>query len=159
MIKLKASPSGLLRGEFLDRLGQDCSIQESSETEEDCIWIGLDKDFRGDEMFSRMHLTQDMAKDLIPLLRAFVTTGSLEEGVDETYRVGVWVKGVAGSAKGMEGRIIATNAEGITVQDNHIQGAGGLTTCAWKSVSVLYEPMEKPEYLMSRFERIRTEGL
>ena len=60
---------GFMRGEFIDRYGAKCSIQESSLATEACIWLGTEKD--------RMHLTQDHAKELIPLLRHFVKTGCL----------------------------------------------------------------------------------
>jgi len=60
-----------------DRYGAPCSIQESSlATAEACIWLGRDgllSDHRG----GRMHLTQDMVRELLPLLQAFVETGKI----------------------------------------------------------------------------------
>lgn len=67
-----ANDRGFLRGEFTDRYGEKCSIQKSSLASEDCIWLGCNRP-RG----ARMHLTREMAADLIPLLQHFVETGDL----------------------------------------------------------------------------------
>jgi hypothetical protein len=72
MIDLAPTERGFMRGEFKDRYGKDCSIQESSIATEYCIWLGVDNE--------RMHLTQQMAADLIRLLYRFVETGELREG-------------------------------------------------------------------------------
>lgn len=69
MIDLTPTERGFMRGEFKDRYGKDCSIQQSSIATEDCIWLGVDNE--------RMHLTPQMAADLIPLLQHFVETGEL----------------------------------------------------------------------------------
>lgn len=66
-----ANDRGFLRGNFVDRYGEKCSIQKSSLAGEDCIWLGCDK-------HCRMHLTREMAADLIPLLTKFIETGELE---------------------------------------------------------------------------------
>lgn len=83
MIKLApANDRGFLKGEFTDRYGEKCSIQKSSLATEDCIWLGQDKptvDQNGTFCGCRMHLTQQMAMDLIPLLQHFVETGELPE--------------------------------------------------------------------------------
>ena len=62
---------GFSGGHFLDRYRNDCSIQESSLATERCIWLGVHE--------NRMHLTQTMAAELIPLLKRFVATGGLRE--------------------------------------------------------------------------------
>jgi hypothetical protein len=69
VIDLAPTERGFMRGEFKDRYGKYCSIQQSSIATEDCIWLGVDNE--------RMHLTQQMAADLIPLLQHFVETGEL----------------------------------------------------------------------------------
>lgn len=48
---------------FVEADGAACSIQDSSLAERDCIWLGRD----GKDAV-RMHLTTDMAADLIDLL-------------------------------------------------------------------------------------------
>lgn len=156
MIQLRANPRGLLLGEFKDLLGQECSIQEASETSEDCIWLGMDKNFEGEFLLGRMKLSKELAKALIPLLRSFVSTGSLEELSSEAYKVGTWVKGMAKSTEGIEGRVVGTSATEVVIQDNLVSGVNGQLVCSWEAVSVLWEPSEKPDYLLSRLERIRT---
>jgi hypothetical protein len=76
-----ANNRGFLKGKFKDHYGVDCSIQKSSLATEDCIWLGCDG---GDGVQSRyagvrMHLTQSMVANLIPLLQRFVETGELAE--------------------------------------------------------------------------------
>ena len=90
--------------EFTDRYGAKCSLQKSSLATEDAIWFGLD-DANPQIMASdaerlgiptdanngwvkyeipkevllstRMHLTQDMVKELLPTLQKFAETGEL----------------------------------------------------------------------------------
>jgi hypothetical protein len=80
---------------FVDRYGVSCSIQKSSLGTENCIWLGCDElglkrlePGRGwvdvklpDEVAAtantRMHLTQQMARDLLPILQHFADTGEL----------------------------------------------------------------------------------
>lgn len=156
MIKLQANPKGLLRGEFLDHDGRECSIQEASEVEEDCIWLGVDRDIRGEDIQAHMQLTRSMAAKLIPLLRGFVAQGDLREDTGKAYVVGTWVKGMVRPTEGIEGRVVYTDAHELVIQDNLISGTDGRYVCTWDAVSVLWEPIEKPDHLMSRFERIRT---
>lgn len=54
---------------FKDRYDFECSLQKSSLAFEDCIWLGVDE--------NRMHLTQDMVKELLPYLKRFIDTGEL----------------------------------------------------------------------------------
>jgi hypothetical protein len=77
-----ANDRGFQKGKFKDRYGADCSIQESSLARERCIWLGCDHetvDQQGRPCGARMHLTQEMAADLIPLLQNFVATGVLPQ--------------------------------------------------------------------------------
>lgn len=84
--------------EFKDYYDNLCSIQESSLATKKCIWLGLNDvkpkimasnlrrnltgwvDFPipdNAQINSRMHLTQEQAKDLIEVLQKFVNTGRL----------------------------------------------------------------------------------
>lgn len=105
-IKMKSTPRGFAIGEFIDRYFTKCSIQESSNAEEACIWLGVDdanpQILHGDatrlgikhnatcgwikypmphevHCTTRMHLTQKQVKELLPLLQHFVETGNLPE--------------------------------------------------------------------------------
>lgn len=83
---------------FMDRYDQECSIQNSSIATEDCIWLGLnDADpiimaskvmengtgwvkypIPDDVLLhTRMHLTKEQVKELIPYLQYFVENGEL----------------------------------------------------------------------------------
>lgn len=82
MIMLKTTQRGFLRGEFVDRYGEKCSIQESSIADEFCIWLGCEHETKardGEPVGARMHLTQELARDLILLLQRFANTGELSE--------------------------------------------------------------------------------
>lgn len=95
---------GFAYSEFIDRYGVKCSIQKSSLATEDAIWLGVDDaspkilaskaaelGIKTDEttgwvpypvpkdvlLTTRMHLTQEMARDLLPALQRFVDTGEL----------------------------------------------------------------------------------
>jgi hypothetical protein len=90
---MEETSRGFLRGGFVDRYGNKCSIQESSLATEAAIWLGVSDPTpkvlvpgRGWQevplppetyISSRMHLTQDMVAGLIPLLQHFVDTGEL----------------------------------------------------------------------------------
>ena len=105
-IPLAATERGFVLGKFTDYYGESCSIQKSSIATEDCIWLGVDdvspKIMASDAnrlglstsaengwvdyeipkevlLSSRMHLTQDMVRELLPLLHRFVETGELYE--------------------------------------------------------------------------------
>jgi len=54
---------------FVDRYGMTCTLQKSSLATEDCVWFGREPE--------RMHLSQDMVRDLLPALQHFVDTGEL----------------------------------------------------------------------------------
>ncbi len=79
-IELVPTGRGFLKGNFKDRYGEDCSIQESSLASEDCIWLGCDlltEPSTLKPVGARMHLTRAMVEDLLPLLKHFAETGRL----------------------------------------------------------------------------------
>jgi len=93
-IEMKRNQRGFVLGEFVDRYGVPCSIQESSLATEAAIWLGSDdavplqcvygKGWQPvpnmpDEyiVHTRMHLTVEQVKALLPLLHYFVDTGQL----------------------------------------------------------------------------------
>lgn len=157
MIEFKKTQRGFLFGEFKDRYGAECSIQESSLATEAAIWLGVDKDHNGQEVqFGRMHLTQDMAKELIPVLRYFAMTGQLkEDAVEELYAVGVWVVGVGETNKGVHGRVVATTFNEITVQDNSRAGVEGQYICLKPMAPVVWDPIEPPTTTFTRYDVMR----
>ncbi|MCK9198161.1 MAG: hypothetical protein M0P49_00995 [Bacilli bacterium] len=82
--------------EFIDRYEQKCNIQKSSQG--DAIWLGIEKaepkilaskimdggtgwvsyPIHEDVMINtRMHLTVDQVRELLPILQKFVDTGKL----------------------------------------------------------------------------------
>ncbi len=151
----KQTRRGQLRADFRDRYGALCSIQESSIPGEDCIWMGVDVSFEGNEIRNgRMHLTQDMARKLIPILRHFARRGSL--GMDATenpYSVGAWVVGVGEENRSVEGRIVQVHpGESLTVQDVQQAGPKGRITCVWEVVDLIWELIEAPETLPTRYD-------
>lgn len=95
-MKIKQTGRGFSIAEFTDRYGVKCSIQESSLATEAAIWLGCNDSNpvhlvpgRGwqpvdmpDEYSAntRMHLTQEMVAELLPLLAHFVETGELPTG-------------------------------------------------------------------------------
>lgn len=82
-----ANDRGFLKGSFKDHNGEACSIQESSLADADCIWLGCEHETIhpkfGLACGARMHLTQEMVADLIPLLQHFVDTGELPTREDQ----------------------------------------------------------------------------
>ena len=94
MSEIQKTHRGFKYTKFIDHYGYQCSIQKSSLATEDCIWLGCDnpkvkilvqnlgwQDIQlpedADIFGCRMHLTQDMIKELIPILQHFVQTGNL----------------------------------------------------------------------------------
>lgn len=81
---------------FNDYYGSGCSLQKSSLAEHDAIWFGVDEPdlviFEDENMgryvktklpknwsaHSRMHLTREQVKELLPYLQHFVETGDLD---------------------------------------------------------------------------------
>lgn len=154
-MEFKQTRRGQLRVDFRDRYGAMCSIQESSIPGENCVWMGVDVNFEGDEVrHGRMHLTQDMARKMIPILRHFARRGTL--GMDATkdpYTVGAWVVGVGEENRGIEGRIVQAHpGESLTVQDVQRAGPKGQVICVWDVVDLIWEPIEVPETLPTRYD-------
>lgn len=93
---MRKTQRGFSIDEFIDLYGEKCSIQESSLATEDAIWFGIDKPrltvFEDGNMgkyiitempntfsvSSRMHLSREQVKKLLPILENFVKTGKLE---------------------------------------------------------------------------------
>jgi hypothetical protein len=90
------TPRGFCRYEFKDKYGMKCSLQDSSLATESAIWLGVDDpepkimasktpqggtgwvpfDIPEDVLLStRMHLTQEQVKALLPILTYFAETG------------------------------------------------------------------------------------
>jgi hypothetical protein len=103
-MEITKTERGLDIKEFTDIYGHKCSLQESSFTEEHAIWLGVnntnpqilasDSEKLGIKteykdgwipfpipeevsLYSRMHLSQKMVKELLPKLIQFAETGSL----------------------------------------------------------------------------------
>ena len=79
LIKWSETERGFVRGDFKDLYGAECSIQKSSLATENAIWLGCDSGshYPGGHCAARMHLTVDMAKELIKFLTIFVDNGEL----------------------------------------------------------------------------------
>lgn len=99
-MKIEYTARGFALGEFADRNGEKCSIQNSSLAIEAAIWLGTDEanpqvlipgkgwthvEFPEHTLFNtRMHLTQkQVAEDLLPALHRFVRTGSIDLSEEE----------------------------------------------------------------------------
>lgn len=102
-ITTKPTQRGFERGQFTDANGVSCSIQESSAAADEwLLWLGcndiglmkftpygspswqkveLQMDFDGihHSANTRMHLTQSMVRELLPLLKHFADTGRLPD--------------------------------------------------------------------------------
>ena len=93
-LKFHKTNRGFAIASFNDRNGVKCSLQASSIATESCIWFGCDDaepqvlangGWRPVEMpagyvaNTRMHLTQDQVKELLPALKHFAKTGYLPE--------------------------------------------------------------------------------
>jgi len=98
-IKLDCEPRGFMRGEFKDYYDKACHIQESSICYPPCIWLGCSepepKRFINGKWVSFdlppetitntcMHINQEQAAALIPLLQLFVETGQLRNEQSNT---------------------------------------------------------------------------
>ncbi len=156
MFEIKPTKKGLLQAEFLDRFGAVCSIQESSFQDDECLWLGVEVDIHGKEVSNgRMHISRELASQLLPVLRHFVRTGRL--GVDDPakqLKLGMWVQGVGPDNQGIQGRVVGMNTEHFTVQDNARPGLEGQHHCTWGVAQLYWEPSEIPENVISRYDRI-----
>ena len=93
MLKRGCTGRGFIRITFKDQYGIECSLQESSLATESCIWLGCNKPnprvhlpgqgWKSIELpiesvsDTRMHLTREQVKELLPYLQQFVETGGL----------------------------------------------------------------------------------
>lgn len=122
---------------------------------EDCIWLGVEVDFDGREIRNgRMHLSQQQAKDLLPILRHFARTGRLGVDDKDRFHVGRWVAGVSEETRGIEGRVISRDDVGTTIQDQARPGIAGQVTMVNEVLDLHWEPIEVPEHIPTRWERI-----
>lgn len=92
-LEVSKTERGLGIVNFTDSRQLSCSVQESSNIRTARIWIGLDQPLilntgdgnsafvlpEGIDAYSRMLLTQDQVKALLPILQRFVATGTIEE--------------------------------------------------------------------------------
>lgn len=77
-MKITTTSRGFRRAEFSDKYGDECSIQESSLATEHAIWLGCNEGRHVEGVcLARMHLTQELASQLLPLLQYFVDSGEL----------------------------------------------------------------------------------
>lgn len=86
-LRYEVNERGFARWEFTDRYGEKCSIQDSSLATENAIWLGINRVAITEEnlveedgvkyALGRMHLTQQQAKKLVPILQYFAEHGSL----------------------------------------------------------------------------------
>ena len=90
MLTIRRTDRNFAIAEFTDRSGSQCSIQESSLATEAAIWLGVQKDFQG-RAATRMHLTEEMVADLLPLLHNFVASGELMPPIEALRRDGGWI--------------------------------------------------------------------
>lgn len=156
-LEFRANRKGLLVTEFKDRFGQDCVIQESSFSDENCIWLGVDVGLDGEPVqHGRMHLTQAMARRLIPVLRYFAREGRL--GVDspeDKFHVGGWVVGVGPHNHNIEGRVVSIQrGENMVVQNEQRPGVEGQIVSAWSEVDLIWEPIEAPSDVLPWYQRL-----
>lgn len=62
---------------FHDRNDASCSVQESSLATEAAIWLGVDHAKPQTQLPTRMHLTQEQVRELLPMLTHFAEHGTL----------------------------------------------------------------------------------
>lgn len=156
VIKFGKTSRGFLIGEFEDRYGAECSIQESSLATEACVWLGVDKDLNGEIVGKgRMHLTQEMARDLIPVLRYFARTGNLgTDALDTWISVGSWVRGVTDPYRDVVGRIVSVTNDQVTVQNDALPGDAGLSVTLTGQFDLIWEPTEDPGPRLSHIDML-----
>jgi hypothetical protein len=93
---IETNQRGFQFGKFIDRNGEECSIQLSSLATEEAIWLGIDKPklcvFENDshgkylitempknfDVSSRMHLTRNDVIELVSVLNNFLKYGTLQ---------------------------------------------------------------------------------
>ena len=131
---------GFALAEFTDRYGASCSVQKSSLATEDCIWLGVDdaapkilasKTKEGGtgwvsfaipedvNLTTRMHLTQDMVRSLLPILQTFADSGDLpsEKSCDNCVRHKINGCNVAGECEDLSHWKLGNNFLQLTTED------------------------------------------
>lgn len=93
-MEIKYTERGFAETDFDDLYGNHCSIQKSSASEHVAVWVGIDHPeinilIKGkwktvllpDDVIvsSRMHLDQEMVKQILPILEHFAETGELPD--------------------------------------------------------------------------------
>lgn len=79
-IQIKPTERGFMRGEFKDRDGNACIIQDSSLATDYTIRLGqLEGNHHQGRCLATMHLTKEMARTLIQALMRFVNNGTIAE--------------------------------------------------------------------------------
>lgn len=79
---------GFAVARFRDHYESECSLQKSSiVSDEECIWLGVDRSFDGERGSCRMHLTQEMVRAMLPALQHFVDHGELPVDGHETEAI------------------------------------------------------------------------
>jgi hypothetical protein len=82
-MKKSKTKRGFVIYEFKDRYGGDCSLQKSSNAEEDQVWLGLDLTEMPthhatlEPLGVRMLIDRDLAAKLALKLAAFAETGEI----------------------------------------------------------------------------------
>ncbi len=69
--RIRTAARGRVKVNFKDTKGRMCIVHESNATIEPSLWLGVST--------NRMHLNQQMAAELLPLLQHFVDTGKLQQ--------------------------------------------------------------------------------
>lgn len=152
-IDFGSTKRGALVGEFVDRYGASCSIQESSYPDEECVWLGVEVDAMGEVTpGGRMHLTREQARQLAEVLLYFAQEGTLGlYGADE-YVVGAWVVGISRANRGVLGRVVEAQP-GTLLRVQNVQGEAPWE-CAWSLVPTSWLPTEAPPQGRSLFEHL-----
>lgn len=152
-IDFGSTKRGALVGEFTDRYGASCSIQESSYPDEDCVWLGVEVDAMGEMTPNgRMHLTRDQARQLAEVLLHFAEVGALGVYDAAEYKVGAWVVGVSQKNRGVLGRVIEAHP-GTVLRVQNVQGEEPWE-CAWSLVPSSWVPTQAPPQGRSLFEHL-----
>lgn len=159
MLEFKPTPKGVLRGAFKDRFGAECELQESSYTEESCIWVGPVIDSQGEPLTSsRMHLTRDQALELSLALRYFANEGWLGQYTTDHFRVGNWVRGIGRDNHEVYGRVQQAHiGDSITIQDQKVMGPTGEWVTLWSTITQEWEPAEPPPDGISLYDHLTEE--
>lgn len=132
---------------FTDRYKMACSLQESSLATEHAIWLGAEAIEVHDDMtlvhaadgkkyvLARMHLTQRMVKELLPVLQHFAETGRLPETPDNIAAVDSLVRVTGSEYPSLDGGVgvLRYIEEGRILTPYFVQGyrADGTTWSTW----------------------------